>query len=184
MNVIIDYENDRWFGQDHKRRQSGRGNGDSHSYGSNRREQNDENKYNSDPFNRHYNTSRGGTTSIGSPLEDIDACVIHCIFRQMKMVSDESYLNRNTVLNVLTRRIKDQELKAFIQEAINECFENLDPDDEEICDYSKSFAMCLEEKGKSNCDDWDLSAKFDRNNRSRNNNNNNQNGFSYQNSRG
>ncbi|KAK9507445.1 hypothetical protein O3M35_007298 [Rhynocoris fuscipes] len=187
-----DYDNDKWYNQDNKknnnnnnnRRQSERNNGDSYSsYGSsNRRNQKNDSRQPSDSFNNYFNTSRKINSNIGSPLEDIDACVIHCIFRQMKMVGDESYLNRNTVLNVLTRRTRDLELKAFIQESVNDCFENLDQDEEEICDYSKSFAMCIEEKGKSNCDDWDMT-KFGNKNKDRNNNSN-KNGNTFQQSRG
>lgn len=93
-----DYDNDRWYGQDNNRRQPGRGNGDSHSYGSHRREQNDDNRYNKDPFNRHFNTSRIGTTSIGSPLENIDAVSSRFLINYFILFKDCVFTDLNAVL--------------------------------------------------------------------------------------
>ncbi|KAE8746407.1 hypothetical protein FOCC_FOCC006902 [Frankliniella occidentalis] len=56
-------------------------------------------------------------------------------------------------MNVMTQRIRDPELKDFIQESIDECFDILltGGNVNGRCDFAKNLALCLEEKGKRVC---------------------------------
>lgn len=89
-------------------------------------------------------------------LDQVDACIVHCIFRQMKMVNEHSHPDKGSVMNVMTQRIRDPELKDFIQESIDECFDILltGGNVNGRCDFAKNLALCLEEKGKRHCEDW------------------------------
>nr|XP_018909253.1 PREDICTED: uncharacterized protein LOC109038604 [Bemisia tabaci] len=109
---------------------------------------------------RNPTSSETGKTSL---LEELDACVVQCIFRQMEMLTEDARPDKNSVISVMTQRIRDPELKEFIQESIEECFDIIESDAEGgKCEYSKNFAMCLEEKGRRNCEDWEEAAQINR----------------------
>ncbi|XP_065215456.1 odorant-binding protein 59a isoform X2 [Planococcus citri] len=111
-------------------------------------------------FNRKNSTTTGSKNK--SPLEEIGSCVIHCIFREMKMLNNENKADRMAMTNVMTSRIRDSELKEFIQDSIEECFDIMDTEqlitdnNEEHCDFSKKLILCLEEKAKRGCEDWEI----------------------------
>ncbi|KDR20661.1 hypothetical protein L798_04449 [Zootermopsis nevadensis] len=60
------------------------------------------------------------------------------------------------VIKVMTKKIRDPEVRDFIEESVEDCFELLEMDNKRNkCEYSKNLALCLEEKGRRNCDDWE-----------------------------
>ncbi|XP_054263253.1 odorant-binding protein 59a-like [Macrosteles quadrilineatus] len=105
---------------------------------------------------KNNNNNNNNNNNRGSPLEEVDACVIHCIFQQMHMLDNNSQPDKTAVISAMTGRLRDPELREFIRDAISECFEFIDSESFETkCSISKRFAMCLEEKGQQNCEDWD-----------------------------
>ncbi|KAF6211403.1 hypothetical protein GE061_011915 [Apolygus lucorum] len=87
-------------------------------------------------------------------------CTILCIFRQMKMTNGDSYLDRQSVSNVLMRRAKDPQMKEFIGRTVQLCFEKFGLANKGRCESAKIFALCMEEAGKMNCEDWDVNKRF------------------------
>lgn len=59
------------------------------------------------------------------------------------------------MLQVLTKDIKDHDLKEFYVDSIEECFHILDMENRnEKCSFSKNIVACLTERAKANCDDF------------------------------
>ncbi|RZF38723.1 hypothetical protein LSTR_LSTR014381 [Laodelphax striatellus] len=125
----------------------------------------------------HNNTNnREPSKHTASPLEDVEPCIIHCVFQQMRMVGSSSKPDKNSVLSVMTQKIRNPELREFIQDSVNDCFEAVESEPQyQIgkCDFSKKLALCLEEKGQQNCEDWDEEDEEDDNNKRKGGNNSN-----------
>ncbi|KAK7872029.1 hypothetical protein R5R35_004541 [Gryllus longicercus] len=91
-----------------------------------------------------------------SDLEHIEPCIVHCIFRQMQMLDEDSFPDRTGVTNIMMRNVQDSRVKDFVEQAVDECFEIIESDTiSNKCESAKNLAMCLEEKGRQNCEDWD-----------------------------
>lgn len=73
--------------------------------------------------------------------------------------------NKELISEKMTEKIRNPELRTFIQDSVEECYENLERyhsgnynvrkngnqqrgNGRETCDWAKNFAMCLEERGK------------------------------------
>ena len=68
-------------------------------------------------------------------------------------------------MHVLTKELRDRELKDFYTDSIQECFHminiNADPKlHRDNCLYSKTLIMCLADRAKMNCTDWDANSVF------------------------
>nr|ANA10239.1 odorant-binding protein 13 [Adelphocoris suturalis] len=121
------------------------------------------------PYNGYHNNanirwpdsnSQGNARKNGSSLEDVEPCTILCIFRQMKMTNGDSYLEQQSVAAVLMRRARDPQLKDFIGRTVQMCFERFGLANKGRCESAKLFALCMEEAGKMNCEDWDVNKRF------------------------
>ncbi|XP_029342020.1 general odorant-binding protein 71 isoform X1 [Acyrthosiphon pisum] len=98
----------------------------------------------------------GNQPGKGTYLDKMDACTIHCVFNQLEMLNSNSRPDKYSIVNIMTNQIKDVELKEFIQDSIDECFDTLELDSHNNkCEFSKNFAVCMENKAQRNCDDWD-----------------------------
>ncbi|CAG4971241.1 unnamed protein product [Colias eurytheme] len=83
------------------------------------------------------------------------ACAMHCFLENLQMTGDNGMPDRYYVTNVLTKDVKNEDLRDFLQESIEECFQILDNENtEDKCEFSKNLLFCLSEKGRSNCNDW------------------------------
>lgn len=63
------------------------------------------------------------------------------------------------MINVLTRNIRDAELKQFYVDSIEECFYMIAHMDtyrrqKDKCETSLTIAHCLSQRAKANCDDF------------------------------
>lgn len=63
------------------------------------------------------------------------------------------------MINVLTRNIRDAELKQFFVDSIQECFYMIAHMDDyrrqkDSCDMSATIAHCLSQRAKANCEDF------------------------------
>ncbi|GAB0096386.1 General odorant-binding protein 71 [Sergentomyia squamirostris] len=83
------------------------------------------------------------------------SCLIHCFFQEMKMTNEDELPDKHKVLHVLTKELRDRQLKDFYTDSIQECFHILEMDQRrEKCDFSRNLIFCLGERAKANCDDW------------------------------
>ncbi|CAH2048759.1 unnamed protein product, partial [Iphiclides podalirius] len=83
-----------------------------------------------------------------------EACALHCFMETLKMTDERGFPNRHLVMQAITKDIEDEELKEFLQESTEECFEILNASKDDKCDFAKDLLICLSDKGKNNCDDW------------------------------
>eukprot|EP00102_Acyrthosiphon_pisum_P008170 XP_003244397.1 PREDICTED: general odorant-binding protein 71 [Acyrthosiphon pisum] len=105
---------------------------------------------------RNMTKTGGNQPGKGTYLDKMDACTIHCVFNQLEMLNSNSRPDKYSIVNIMTNQIKDVELKEFIQDSIDECFDTLELDSHNNkCEFSKNFAVCMENKAQRNCDDWD-----------------------------
>ena len=70
----------------------------------------------------------------------------------------EGFPDKHKALHVLTKELRDRELKDFYASSVHECFHMIDMDPKrhrDNCFYSKTVLSCLAESAKMNCADWD-----------------------------
>ncbi|CAG9786884.1 unnamed protein product [Diatraea saccharalis] len=92
---------------------------------------------------------------------DSKACALHCFLEELEMTDEEGMPDRYLVTDVITKDVRNEDLRDFLQESIEECFQILDNEKtEDKCEFSKMLMMCLSEKGKANCDDWNENLKI------------------------
>ncbi|XP_062562362.1 general odorant-binding protein 71-like [Armigeres subalbatus] len=99
------------------------------------------------------NSSGNGTSNT----ERDRACMMQCFFQEMKMTNNEGFPDKHKVLHVVTKDLRDFDLRDFYTDSIQECFHMISMDNKlkDKCDYSMKFVMCLADRGQANCNDWD-----------------------------
>ncbi|EEB10025.1 conserved hypothetical protein [Pediculus humanus corporis] len=75
-------------------------------------------------------------------------------------VNKDGKPNKELIILKMTEKLKNPELKNFIQESVEECFQILNDNNNnerndnnnnntnKVCKWAKNFAMCMEIKGK------------------------------------
>lgn len=59
------------------------------------------------------------------------------------------------MLYILTKDVRDRELRNFYTDTIQECFRYLENQRRrEKCQFSRDLISCMTEYAKGNCDDW------------------------------
>ncbi|XP_060803458.1 general odorant-binding protein 71 [Amyelois transitella] len=112
-------------------------------------------------YDDNYRNDDRNTSKNSSRDEDAKACALHCFLENLEMIGDSGMPDKYLVTHVLTKDVKNEDLRDFLQESIEECFQILENENtEDKCDFAKNLMMCLSEKGRSNCDDWKDDLKF------------------------
>ncbi|XP_055532839.1 general odorant-binding protein 71 [Wyeomyia smithii] len=120
-----------------------------YSYQQNDRYNRDRNNF----LNPTDNSSKNATEN-----EDRDrACLMQCFFQEMKMTNSEGFPDQHKVLHVVTKDLRDKELRDFYTDSIQECFHMISMDSKlkDKCDYTMKFVICLADRGQANCKDWE-----------------------------
>ncbi|XP_032517709.2 general odorant-binding protein 71 isoform X2 [Danaus plexippus] len=117
-------------------------------------------------YNPHSKNSNGNrddsneNNSSENTNQDI-ACVLHCFLENLQMTGDNGMPDRYLITHALTKDERNEDLRDFLQESVEECFQILDNENtDDKCEFSKNLWMCLSEKGRSNCDDWPKKTTF------------------------
>ncbi|KAM3965167.1 odorant-binding protein 59a [Aphomia sociella] len=106
-------------------------------------------------YDNTYRNEERNSSRNSSSNEEKKACALHCFLEHLEMTGDDGMPDKYLVTHVITKDIKNEDLRDFLQESIEECFQILENENsEEKCDFSKNLLMCLSEKGRANCDDW------------------------------
>ncbi|CRL03084.1 CLUMA_CG016340, isoform A [Clunio marinus] len=103
------------------------------------------------------NHNDGHRNDSNNKQERDKACVLQCFFQELKMSNDEGFPDKHKALHVLTRDLRDRELKDFYTDSIQECFRMIDTDPKlhrDNCLFSKALIICMTERAKMNCSDW------------------------------
>ncbi|XP_041979277.1 general odorant-binding protein 71 [Aricia agestis] len=108
-------------------------------------------QYNPNSKNRGSDSS----DSRNSSSSQDKACALHCLMENLHMTGDNGMPDRYLVTHAITRDVRNEDLRDFLQESIEECFQILaNENTEDKCEFSRNILICLSEKGKANCDDW------------------------------
>lgn len=84
-------------------------------------------------------------------------CMTHCLFRELNVLNNEDYPDKHKIYYVLTRNVRNTDIREFFSDSIHECFQLLEQEKrrDNSCDYSKNLLNCMVQYAKANCDDWD-----------------------------
>ncbi|KAK2575967.1 hypothetical protein KPH14_007328 [Odynerus spinipes] len=84
-----------------------------------------------------------------------DSCVIQCFFNELNVVDHRGYPMQDSVIQVMTEKVQDPELRDFVEESVTKCFHFLNSGTRnEKCEFSQNLVSCLAAKGKEQCEDW------------------------------
>nr|XP_021200198.2 odorant-binding protein 59a [Helicoverpa armigera] len=104
---------------------------------------------------------KNSTENSSNKETDNKACALHCFLENLEMTGEDGMPDRYLVTHAITKDVKNEDLRDFLQESIEECFQILDNENtEDKCEFSKNLLICLSEKGRANCDDWKDDLKF------------------------
>ncbi|XP_076667573.1 odorant-binding protein 59a isoform X2 [Andrena cerasifolii] len=76
------------------------------------------------------------------------ACIMQCLFNELNAVDQKGYPERDLVIPLMSRNIRNPDLKDFVEESIIECFRYLESDRKDKCEFSQNLLKCLAEKGQ------------------------------------
>uniref|UniRef100_A0A182JZ02 Odorant-binding protein 29 n=1 Tax=Anopheles christyi TaxID=43041 RepID=A0A182JZ02_9DIPT len=113
------------------------------------------------PSSSYGETGSGGNgtraANSSSSIERDRACLMQCFFEEMKATSSDGFPEKHKVLHVITKDIREHELREFYVDSIQECFHMLGLDNrlKDKCAYSMRFVTCLSDRFETNCDDWE-----------------------------
>uniref|UniRef100_A0A182QCM5 Odorant-binding protein 29 n=1 Tax=Anopheles farauti TaxID=69004 RepID=A0A182QCM5_9DIPT len=109
------------------------------------------------PYGESTPSSNGSSGGNSSSIERDRACLMQCFFEELKATNTDGFPEKHKVLHVITKDIREHELREFYIDSIQECFHMLGMDGrlKDKCDYSMRFVTCLSDRFQSNCDDWD-----------------------------
>ncbi|GJQ86374.1 putative odorant binding protein [Trypoxylus dichotomus] len=102
------------------------------------------------------NSNTNGTMQQNS--EDIiNNCMIQCVLKQLGLVDPAGYPDHGKISESLLKGAENRELKDFLQDASDECFQMMEHDEHvDACYFSTQLIKCLADKGKDNCSDWPM----------------------------
>ncbi|XP_058458044.1 general odorant-binding protein 71 [Malaya genurostris] len=156
---------------------NGRNGNENHAYGMRNRNNDGINRngrykrqfYDDDPQGRYgyqqtdrYNQDRNrfmksnGNNSGDSANRD-RACFMQCFFQEMKMTNNDGFPDKHKVLHVITKDMRNSELRDFYIDSIQECFHMISMDNQlkDKCDFALRFVSCLADRSQANCNDWE-----------------------------
>lgn len=105
----------------------------------------------------NYQSSSSTSSSQSQTQSRSGDCLAHCLFKELNMLNNEDYPDKHKMYYVLTRSVRNTEIREFFSDSIHECFQMMDQEKrrDNSCDYSKKLLNCMVQYAKANCDDWD-----------------------------
>ncbi|XP_017004314.2 odorant-binding protein 59a [Drosophila takahashii] len=96
--------------------------------------------------------SRNNTSSDGGQ------CLAQCFFEEMNMVDGNGMPDRRKVSYLLTKDLRDRELRNFFTDTVQQCFRYLESiggrGRHNKCSVSRELVKCMSEYAKAQCEDW------------------------------
>ncbi|KAL3272633.1 hypothetical protein HHI36_014099 [Cryptolaemus montrouzieri] len=82
-------------------------------------------------------------------------CIIQCVLSNLGMTDNNGYPEHQKIVDGLLNNAKGQELKDFLEDTADRCFQKVDLDSSnDNCEFSLQLVKCLADAGKFNCGDW------------------------------
>ncbi|XP_016991770.2 odorant-binding protein 59a [Drosophila rhopaloa] len=85
-------------------------------------------------------------------------CVAQCFFEEMNMVDGNGMPDRRKVSYLLTKDLRDRELRNFFTDTVQQCFrylENIGRNRHNKCAVARELVKCMSEYAKAQCEDWE-----------------------------
>ncbi|XP_022231895.2 odorant-binding protein 59a [Drosophila obscura] len=84
-------------------------------------------------------------------------CVAQCFFEEMNMADGNGMPDRRKVSYMLTKDMRDRELRNFFMDTVQQCFRYLENSRNRSnkCSQSRDLVKCMSEYAKAQCDDWE-----------------------------
>ncbi|XP_068147450.1 odorant-binding protein 59a [Drosophila tropicalis] len=101
--------------------------------------------------------NRDNASSAGVGAGEQGQCVAQCFFEELNMVDGNGQPDRRKVSYLLTKDLRDRELRNFYMDTVQQCFSYLENtrNRNNKCSQSRQLVKCLSEYAKAQCDDWD-----------------------------
>nr|AQY18976.1 odorant-binding protein [Galeruca daurica] len=96
------------------------------------------------------------TDNSTSKVADIsENCIIQCVLSNMDLVDSKGMPDQEKLVNEIVKTATTRELQTFLQESIDQCYQEMDKDNNlDDCSSSMKLVKCLADKGRENCADW------------------------------
>eukprot|EP00099_Drosophila_melanogaster_P029385 NP_788429.1 Odorant-binding protein 59a [Drosophila melanogaster] len=85
-------------------------------------------------------------------------CVAQCFFEEMNMVDGNGMPDRRKVSYLLTKDLRDRELRNFFTDTVQQCFRYLESNGRgrhHKCSAARELVKCMSEYAKAQCEDWE-----------------------------
>ncbi|XP_034654649.1 odorant-binding protein 59a [Drosophila subobscura] len=87
-------------------------------------------------------------------------CVAQCFFEEMNMADSNGLPDRRKVSYMLTKDLRDRELRNFFMDTVQQCFRYLENGRSSRsggnkCAQARDLVKCMSEYAKAQCDDWE-----------------------------
>ncbi|KAG7189068.1 hypothetical protein KM043_008649 [Ampulex compressa] len=159
-----DNRNDKYHNENDQ--QTRRSNGDMYSYNSSRGNYGDTSGgsrasgYNIGSANsnrgRYGNNRANARADSNNNNGEEEVCVVQCLFNELNIVDRKGFPEMDSVIQLMEQNIQNPELRDFIEESVTECFHYLNSNfRREKCEFSQRLLICMADKGKERCEDWD-----------------------------
>ncbi|ALC42277.1 Obp59a [Drosophila busckii] len=105
--------------------------------------------------NNNNNNNKGNNTS------EMGQCVSQCFFEELNMIDANGQPDRRKVSYLLTKDIRDRELRNFYMDTVQQCFRYLEQSQSRYnnnnnrCRMSRELIKCMSEYARAQCDDWE-----------------------------
>ncbi|EDW09075.1 odorant-binding protein 59a [Drosophila mojavensis] len=104
--------------------------------------------------NNNNNNNNSNTSESGG-------CVALCFFEEMNMVDGSGQPDRRKVSYLLTKDLRDRELRNFYMDTVQQCFRYIEHsrysnnNSNNKCSQARELVKCMSEYAKAQCDDWE-----------------------------
>nr|UTN00827.1 odorant binding protein [Semanotus bifasciatus] len=71
-------------------------------------------------------SERSTDSTTSTSMETSETCIVHCIFEHLGLTDDNGLPDHAKVIQELIESVTGRELRVFLQESVDECFQQMD----------------------------------------------------------
>ncbi|EDW56821.1 odorant-binding protein 59a isoform X1 [Drosophila sechellia] len=139
--------------------QGRQGNGYEYGYGMDQdQEEQDRNPGNRGGYGNRRQRGLRQSDGRNHTSNDGGQCVAQCFFEEMNMVDGNGMPDRRKVSYLLTKDLRDRELRNFFTDTVQQCFRYLESNGRgrhHKCSAARELVKCMSEYAKAQCEDWE-----------------------------
>ncbi|XP_017054444.1 odorant-binding protein 59a [Drosophila ficusphila] len=146
--------------EDRGRGVSRQGNGYGYDFGRSQDEEQDRDRNQNSRISYGNRRQRGlkQSENRNNTSGDGGQCVAQCFFEEMNMVDGNGMPDRRKVSYMLTKDLRDRELRNFFTDTVMQCFRYMESSGRgrhNKCSVSRELVQCMSEYAKAQCEDWE-----------------------------